>query len=73
MEKILLTPVEVADALGISRSKTYDMIATGDLPSVRVGGRVRVPAVSLTRWIEERVSGVSTPSDGAVVPRGARD
>jgi excisionase family DNA binding protein len=48
--KLLLRPEEVAEALGISKSKAYQMIRSGELPSVVLtGGRlVRVPAVALT-------------------------
>lgn len=47
--KLLLRPEEVAEALGISKSKAYQLIRSGDLPSIVLkGGRlVRVPAAAL--------------------------
>jgi prophage regulatory protein len=51
MDRMLLRPAEVAEALGICRTKTYDLIATGAIPSVRIGASVRVPADSLRAWI----------------------
>jgi excisionase family DNA binding protein len=33
----LLTVVEAARELGISRSKVYELLADGELPSVRIG------------------------------------
>lgn len=54
-EKMLLRASELVDALGVSRAKVYEMIASGELPSVRIGRSVRVPAASLERWIEVRL------------------
>ncbi|MFN8544621.1 MAG: helix-turn-helix domain-containing protein [Candidatus Binatia bacterium] len=51
MEKLLLRPPEVAELLGLGRSTVYDLLAAGDLPSVRLRGSVRVPAEALRRWI----------------------
>lgn len=36
----LLTVVEAAHEFGISRSKLYELLADGELPSVRTGERV---------------------------------
>lgn len=41
---ILLTIPQAADALGIGRTKTYELISTGELPAVRIGRAVRIPA-----------------------------
>ena len=53
MEKLLLRADEVAKALGLGRSKAYEMMATGVLPVVRIGRSVRVPANALSDWVEE--------------------
>ena len=52
MEKLLLRPVEAADLIGMGRAKTYEMIRHGELPSVRIGKSVRVPARELQAWVE---------------------
>ena len=51
MEALLLKPEEVGKALGIGRSKAYEMIASGDLPVVRIGTSVRVPVDGLREWV----------------------
>ncbi len=51
MDKLLLKPTEVADVLRIGRSLVYGLLATGELPSIRVGRCIRVPAASLERWL----------------------
>ena len=55
MDKLLLRPPEVAEALGIGRSKVYELLAQGTLPLVRVGRSIRVPAVELRRWVEDEI------------------
>jgi prophage regulatory protein len=54
MEKLLLKPSEAAQVLGIGRSLTYELIARKEIPSVRLGRCIRVPADSLQQWIKDR-------------------
>lgn len=54
VERMLLRPREVAQATGYSRSKTYELIAAGVIPSMRVGKCVRVPVDALRKWIEQQ-------------------
>ena len=54
MEKLFLKPQEVAETLGLGRSKTYELLASGTLPSVRIGGSLRVPASALRAWAEQQ-------------------
>jgi excisionase family DNA binding protein len=61
MEKLLLSPQDVADLLSVSRSYVYQLIATGDIPSIMLGtkkkgGRRVVPA-DLQAWIDKHRSG----------------
>lgn len=51
MDRLLLKPAEVAETLGLGRSKTYELIAGSVIPSVRIGTSVRVPVDSLRAWI----------------------
>ncbi|MGH9187780.1 MAG: helix-turn-helix domain-containing protein [Acidimicrobiales bacterium] len=51
MDKLLLTPEEAAHQLSISRSKVYQLMATGELDSVRIGGSRRVSFDALQRFI----------------------
>ena len=53
-QRLLLRIPEVAETLGIGRTKIYEMIATGELPTVRVGRAVRIPVSTLQKWVEER-------------------
>jgi len=51
MDKLLLTPVEAAQTLGIGRSKLYELLQSGRLPSVRIGACRRIPADSIHRFV----------------------
>lgn len=47
MDKLLLTPTEAAETLGIGRSKLYQLLRSGAVSSVRIGSCRRIPAASL--------------------------
>jgi excisionase family DNA binding protein len=54
---ILLRPAAVAALIGCSRSKTYQMLAAGDLPGViKLGGSVRVHVPTLLAWLAEQAA-----------------
>lgn len=48
---------EAARMLDIGRSKAYELIRTGELPSIRVGKTVRVPVDALEAWVRRRSGG----------------
>jgi excisionase family DNA binding protein len=60
MEQLLLRPGEAAEAMGISRSKVYELLASGELPSIRVGKSVRIPADRLRVWIAAQFKSART-------------
>jgi excisionase family DNA binding protein len=62
MEKLLLRPVEVADLLGLGRSKIYELLASGAIPSVRIGASIRVPADGLRAWIADQANAAAGQS-----------
>jgi excisionase family DNA binding protein len=49
----LLTVREVATLLRIGRNTAYGLIATKQIPHVRIGRTLRVPRSSLERWLAE--------------------
>ncbi len=53
MDKLLLKPAEVTEILGIGRSRIYQMLACGALPSVRIGRSIRIPSSALREWVKE--------------------
>jgi len=49
--RLLLTVPEAATALAISRSKLYQLLATGAISSIRIDGSRRVPVTALQAYI----------------------
>jgi excisionase family DNA binding protein len=43
---------EVAEVLRIARSRAYELVGSGEIPSVRIGRSVRVSRKELDRWIK---------------------
>ena len=53
MDELLLNPTEAAAALGIGRSKVYELMQTGQLQSVHIGACRRVSTDALTAFFEQ--------------------
>ena len=53
VDKLLLTPHEAAQVLGIGRSKLYQLMRAGTVASVRIGSCRRIPAASLPDLIAQ--------------------
>jgi excisionase family DNA binding protein len=53
MTRLLLTVPEAAEALAISRSKLYELIAAGLVRSVRIDGSRRVPVEALQTYVAQ--------------------
>jgi len=51
--QLVYTVVEAAQALRLSRSKTYELLRNGRLRSVRIGGRRLVRRADLERFVKE--------------------
>jgi excisionase family DNA binding protein len=51
MENLLLTVPEVAQCLGISRAKVYELISAGALTSVKIDGCRRVRVTDLRAYV----------------------
>ena len=56
---LVLTPVETANLLRISRGTTYEQIRLGVIPSIRMGRRILVPRAALMRMLEAAENGMA--------------
>jgi excisionase family DNA binding protein len=56
MERVLITPAEAAEVLGISVRTVYRVIRRGDLPVVRVGRCPRIPVKAMNRWVDSQLA-----------------
>jgi excisionase family DNA binding protein len=66
----LLRASDLTALLGVSRSRVYQLIAEGAIPSVRRGRAIRIPRAAWERWLsaqtEEALAGLRTePGEGA--------
>ena len=52
----LLTGDEIAEILNVSRSFAYQLMRTGEIPTVHIGRSVRVRQQDLELFIEENLS-----------------
>lgn len=53
--KLVLTVSEVAEALRVGRQAVYELMLTGQLPSIKIGRLRRVPVAALETFIAERL------------------
>lgn len=58
MEKLTITVEEMANVVGVSRPKAYELIHKEGFPAVRIGRRVVIPIDGLKRWLEEQARAV---------------
>jgi excisionase family DNA binding protein len=42
---------DVQQLLGLGRTKTYELVTTGELPAVRIGRCIRVNRTELDEWL----------------------
>lgn len=50
-ERLLLTPAEAALCLGLGQTKVYELLASGELESIKIGTARRIPRDALDRFI----------------------
>jgi excisionase family DNA binding protein len=56
MNDMLYRVEEVAQALKVGRSKVFDLIRSGELMSVKIGGSRRIPAESVQQYVSRLIA-----------------
>lgn len=56
MEKLLLSPEEAGEVLGVARSTVYDLMRMRVLASVKIGRRRLVPVAACREMVERMIS-----------------
>lgn len=76
----LYSAAEIAEALGFSAGTVVDWAERDELPSFKLGGRLRFRESEVLAWLEERRRGTLTPAndpaaDGVlyVLPANGKD
>ena len=48
----ILSINDLRSALGIGRTKAYELVSSGELPSIRVGNAIRISKTSLLDYVK---------------------
>jgi excisionase family DNA binding protein len=67
-DELYLTTRELAELLRIKERKVYDMATHGDVPCVRVVGKLLFPRTDIMQWIEASRSGPQSSADSTLPP-----
>jgi excisionase family DNA binding protein len=52
----MLRLTEVAELLSVSRTKVYELVASGEIPSLHLGRSRRVPLRALREWVDQQIA-----------------
>ena len=52
--RILYRPAEAAETLGLSRTRLYQLLAAGEIGSVKIGTSRRIPAAELAAFVDRK-------------------
>ena len=53
---LMLSVLDVASVLGISRAGAYELVKSDGFPSLTIGSRIIVPKEDFILWIKQKVS-----------------
>ena len=67
--KLLFRPAEAADALAVSRARLYTWIASGELPSVKLGASRRIEVHELERFVQRLKQRDTEAANSSSVPQ----
>ena len=62
-DKLAFSVTEMAELLGIGRSKAYALVRSGTIPSLRLGRRIVIPKLALSRFLAECAHGSPVEDD----------
>jgi excisionase family DNA binding protein len=56
MEPLLLTPEQAFNLIGVGRSHGYKLLASGEIPSLKLGRLRRIPRAALEQWVADSIT-----------------
>lgn len=57
---------DVVEITGMSKSKVYQQIAHGELPSIRIGGSIKIDPNQLIEWWKQHQIGIASVVAGSI-------
>lgn len=70
MERLAYRVSEAAEAIGVSRTTAYELIAANKLPAIRIGKSFRIPAEALREWVKRQTQSVASGPTGSTERTG---
>lgn len=61
VQPLLFSVTQLARMIGFSRSKAYQLVREGKIPSITVEGRTRVTRDALDKWIDQQPQRRTSP------------
>jgi excisionase family DNA binding protein len=58
-DRLLLRPEEVAELIGVGRTKVYELMGSGLIRSVKIGNSRRVPRIAVDEFVAALVAAES--------------
>ena len=55
-EGLLLTPEEAFNEIKVGRAKGFQLLSSGELPSIKIGRLRRIPMEGLRAWVQRQVA-----------------
>ena len=55
IERLTVTVPQMAEMIGISRPKAYELANRADFPAIRLGRKIVVPKDKLRDWLDRQV------------------
>jgi excisionase family DNA binding protein len=55
-EGLLLTPEEAFNEIKVGRAKGFQLLSSGELPSIKIGRLRRIPMEELRAWVQRQVA-----------------
>lgn len=54
MNKLVYTPKDVQQMLILSKSTVYNLLKSGEIPSVSIGKSLRIPVTEFNEWCNQK-------------------
>ena len=51
MDKAVMSVLEMAEQMGISRPKAYELVKEPGFPTIRIGTRILIPVDAFKEWL----------------------
>jgi len=55
-EGLLLTPEEAFNEIKVGRAKGFQLLSSGELPSIKIGRLRQIPIEGLRAWVQRQVA-----------------